>query len=316
MRAYLLPFLLLAACATPHTPRPSPPPAHTPMAEGEHRAWVDGLYIHYRVHGQGPVCIAHPGGPGLEGAYLRNPGLEQHFTMVYIDPIGTGDSEPLHEGESYTLARDAATIDGVRRELGVAKTCVLGHSYGGFVALTYATAHPDRVSALILYATSPTTGDEWQQAIDANLTWFAGEPWFADAVQGFDAEKKATTDAELGAAFLQQLPLFVADATRVDEYRAFFARFRYSIDPNRRRAADGGFVYDVRAQLGVITAPTLVIAGARDFICSPPFAELMRDGIAGATLVVLDKSGHFGHLEQPEAFADAITIFAARLRTR
>ncbi|MEV1026603.1 alpha/beta hydrolase [Streptomyces sp. NPDC050264] len=65
--------------------------------------------------------------------------------------------------------------------------------------------------------------------------------------------------------------------------------------------------FDVRDRLGEITAPTVVIAGRHDFICGPRWAVLLRDGIPGARLTVLEHSGHFGHIERPAQFTRAIT---------
>ncbi|WP_285709426.1 alpha/beta hydrolase [Microtetraspora sp. NBRC 16547] len=73
------------------------------------------------------------------------------------------------------------------------------------------------------------------------------------------------------------------------------------------RAAEPPFV--VRDMLGGITAPTLVITGAHDFICGPAWGRLRHEGIADSRLVLLEDSGHLGHIEQPGTFASAITEF-------
>ncbi|MGC4857359.1 hypothetical protein ACLQ24_29335 [Micromonospora sp. DT4] len=57
----------------------------------------------YPVAGTGPVCVAHSGGPGIEWAYLRAPGIEEHFTMVYVEPVGTGASGRLDNHDDYRM---------------------------------------------------------------------------------------------------------------------------------------------------------------------------------------------------------------------
>src|SRR5205085_4297344 len=99
---------------------------------------IDGVDVVYVVAGQGPVCIAHPGGPGLDASYLHAPALEARFTMVYVDPMGVGASGPLPAARKYSIANDAAVLDQVRRSIHRDTVCVLGHSYGGFVAEHYA----------------------------------------------------------------------------------------------------------------------------------------------------------------------------------
>jgi pimeloyl-ACP methyl ester carboxylesterase len=65
--------------------------------------------------------------------------------------------------------------------------------------------------------------------------------------------------------------------------------------------------FDVRDRVGEITAPTVVVVGRHDFICGPRFAAMLHERIAGSHLVVLEHSGHLGHLEQPTEFARAVT---------
>jgi proline iminopeptidase len=64
--------------------------------------------------------------------------------------------------------------------------------------------------------------------------------------------------------------------------------------------------FDMRDRLAEITAPTLVLVGAQDFICGPRWARMLHDGIPGSELVVFEGSGHFPHLEEPEAFVRAV----------
>ncbi len=73
------------------------------------------------------------------------------------------------------------------------------------------------------------------------------------------------------------------------------------------RAAEPPF--DVRDMLGGITTPTLISSGAHDFICGPGWGRLLHEGIADSRFVLLEGSGHLGHIEQPGTFASAITRF-------
>jgi proline iminopeptidase len=79
-----------------------------------------------------------------------------------------------------------------------------------------------------------------------------------------------------------------------------------TVDPNRSDAR-----WDIRGRLGEIAVPTLVIVGVADFICPENSARELADGIPGAELVVLTESGHFGHVEEPEVFRDAVLRFVS-----
>jgi len=63
------------------------------LSPGRHAFDVDGLRQAYEVAGDGPVCVAHSGGPGINSDYLRMPLLEDHLTMLSLDPIGTGRAQ-------------------------------------------------------------------------------------------------------------------------------------------------------------------------------------------------------------------------------
>jgi hypothetical protein len=65
---------------------------------------------------------------------------------------------------------------------------------------------------------------------------------------------------------------------------------------------------------GGISAPTLILVGKDDFVCPPSQANIMHEGIPNSKLVVFEKSGHFTHVEEPEAFFDAIRGWLRRSR--
>src|SRR5688500_16477108 len=85
-------------------------PMHRALTPGAHSLTVDGIEQRYHVRGDGPVCVVHPGGPGVSWEPLRLPGVEESNTMVYVEPIGTGDSGRLPQPDSYTLARYATHL--------------------------------------------------------------------------------------------------------------------------------------------------------------------------------------------------------------
>lgn len=79
--------------------------------------------------------------------------------------------------------------------------------------------------------------------------------------------------------------------------------------------SSGSSHFDNSNGLSSIKIPTLVIVGRHDFICGPRWAQVLHEGIAGSVLVILENSGHLGHLEEPDTFANAIVTFAGKLLT-
>jgi pimeloyl-ACP methyl ester carboxylesterase len=67
----------------------------------------------------------------------------------------------------------------------------------------------------------------------------------------------------------------------------------------------------VRRQLSSVAAPALVLTGEHDFLCGPRWAAELHAAIPGSQLTILERSGHMAHLEEPEAFSQAVADFSA-----
>jgi proline iminopeptidase len=277
------------------------------------RVTIEGLEINFVVRGSGPMLLAHPGGPGFDAPYMFSAELERSFTVVYLDPIGTGSSAKLPPDQQYNRGRDVAILDGLRASFAFKKVCVLGHSYGGYIAQLYALAYPERVEGLILYSTAPTTGPDWQARREAGVAKLAHQPWHADALRGLEHEKLATSQADLDAALALYMPLYFARWNeRQHVYRPALNRSRLAFDVKTRRPATP--VFDIRERLHLITPRTLVIAGEHDAISDANWSRELAQKIPNADLVVIPGAGHFAHIEEPDAFSRALVEFRAILR--
>ncbi|MBF9128313.1 alpha/beta hydrolase [Plantactinospora sp. S1510] len=271
----------------------------------------DGVRQVYHVAGTGPVCVVHSGGPGIEWKYLRMPALEEHLTMVYLEPVGTGASGRLADRREYRLETYERFVHAVVEALGVPKVYLLGHSHGGFVAQRYALAYPDRVAGLILYDTSPVTGPSFWAAAMAGVTSYPqrhpDRPEAATVPAAFEAAVTAADDESMTTELRRMMPVYFADYWRYEQqYAPLVASVRAWADPQR---GEEPTPFDVRGRLASVTAPTLIMVGAHDFICGPHWAELLHEEIPGSRLTLLGESGHFGHIEQPGVFYPAVIDF-------
>jgi proline iminopeptidase len=294
-------------------------PDPDPLSTGTHTLMAGGLAQRYHVYGSGPVCLAHPGGPGVFWEYLRMPAVEQHLTMVYIEAMGTGDSGRLAtHPNGYTRRYYATVIGRLIDHLGQGNVYLLGHSYGGFVAQRYALDHPDRLAGLILCDSSPVTGDEHGAELIRQVQLFAtrnaDNPELPTVIAALQSMGSITDDVELTGALRALLPAYFADYWARE---AEFASLRDHVQVNYISSLDADLVPDViddRAALPTLSTPTLVIAGRYDVICSVRWAAELHSLIPHSRLEILEKSGHFGHLEEPEAFTRAITDFVQENR--
>jgi proline iminopeptidase len=269
-------------------------------------AQSDGIDVVYHVAGSGPVTIVHAGGPGIEWRYARMPELEDHLTMVYIEAIGTGASGRLADPEGYTLHAYANSIEAVRTAVGADKVFLIGHSHGGKVAMQYAAEHAAHLRGLVLYSTSAVTDDDWNHDVEHAVQSFASEPWYADAYAGMTAHYPVPN----GFCFrlIKISPFYFADYTsRHDDIDTWIAKLRcWKVGTTHDEPHD-----DMRPRLAGLRVPTLVITGKRDWLFPEKYAKLTAQAIPGATVSILDHSGHFGHFEEAAAFAKAVGDFTA-----
>jgi proline iminopeptidase len=237
------------------------------------------------------------------------PEVEEHLTCVYVEPVGTGDSGRLPDPDGYTVDAYTGLLHGIIEHLDQPQVYLLGHSYGGFVAQTYALRHPDRLAGLILYDTAAVAGPTLMTAATRNMEIWADEHREKEgAAEVAAAFRRLTGDAvgdERVRVHRAVYPLYLADFWGdVDKYRALqAARHLWTV------SSGDAAPFDARSSLSGIEVPTLVIAGRHDFICGVSWADELLSGVPHAQGVTLENSGHFGHVEEPGEFAQAVVKF-------
>jgi proline iminopeptidase len=254
--------------------------------------------------GQGPYLFIAHGGPGLHhGPYRTLDPLGAANRLIYWDHRGHGRSAPLPDGE---IGMDLFADDTVRLadSLNIERFALFGHSSGGWVAQETALRHPDRVSALILAATTPGQLGGTESPDDDQ-----GPPPPPEVAQLMAREP--ASDAEFIEIWTALAPHYMrtADpASLLDE-----------LDPELVRADSSARVFAALSgwsstdRLRTISCPTLVLAGQYDVFCSVPQLERIARRISGAELVVFTGSGHFMWLEEPDRFFPLVIEW---LRTR
>jgi pimeloyl-ACP methyl ester carboxylesterase len=284
------------------------------FAPGTHAFSTYGLTLRFHVHGEGPVCVAHPGGPGVIWDYLRMPEVEEFMTVVYLEPPGTTTSSrlPSHP-HGYTRQLYSDVLDRLIDHLNQERVYLLGHSHGGFVVQRYALNHPERVRGLILYESAAATGEDHSVETARQLHAFgvrnAGNPRAEAAVSALQSVAAISDDAELTAALRGLFPTYVADYWGREPD---FLPVRDSIRVVHISGRDADMTDDLiddRAALPTLRVPTLVIVGRYDVMCGTRWANELHELIPGSNMVILEFSGHFGHVEEPVAFAGAVAKF-------
>jgi proline iminopeptidase len=277
---------------------------------------VDPLY--YRDVGAGhPIVVVH-GGPDFDHFYFL-PELDRladSFHLLYYDQRGRGRSAKGVRPEDVTLASELDDLDRVRSQLGSESVAVLGHSWGGVLAMEYAIRHPERVSHLILMNTGPASADDWRvlreelvrrrdprdqeemNAIAATDAYARGD-LEAEAEYYRGHFRMTLRDPELLEALVGRLRAnFTEDGVvlaRTIEHRLY---------DETSRTED----WTLFPALRELNVPTLLLHGEHDFV---PVELVVRiaDAVPGARLTVLPGVGHFSYLEAPELVFDELSRF-------
>jgi proline iminopeptidase len=263
-----------------------------------------------KVVGQGPPLLLMHGGPGLDHTSLLSlEACADQFTLVFYDQRCNGRSEGAPV-TSMTWENLTADAEALRQALGFERWAVLGHSFGGNVALEYALRYPASLSHLILMN---TTGDAyWTQEHAPELLARRGySPAAVEAARRFfngqlEPREVTRTVLKFGSAYFYRFnPLAVA-------YEMLFGP-KQKMRPEASVFGFGQLLkgWSVMDRLGEIEAPTLVIAGRHDFLFPPECEAILADRIPGAQLALVERAGHNPQMERTAVVVEALRRFLA-----
>ena len=265
------------------------------------------LYV--EVIGQGyPLVLMH-GGPGADHWSLSTfRRLAGQFTLVFYDHRcnGRSDGPPV---SSMTWENLTADADALRQRLGFDRWAVLGHSFGGQVALEYALRYPRSLSHLVLLDTG---GSQWwsRQNAPELLARRGYRRSTVELVRRFFAGQ--ITPDEMLPAMLRFGRAYYHSHGLVHVARAMLrGEWRAKVRPEPLIYA-GRELFDdwsVMDRLGEITVPTLVMAGRDDFLFPPEHQVALANGLANGRLHIVERAGHNPHEERTAEVMAAVRDF-------
>ena len=269
---------------------------------------IRGISLHVKVFGKGyPLVLMH-GGPGADLFTMMGfRPLADQYTLIFYDHRCNGRSTGA-DVTTMTFENLTADAEALRQTLGFEKWAVLGHSFGGNVALEYTLRYPQSLTHLVLVNSG---GDYWwpsenaskvlaqrgfdQETVDLAQRWFNGQ---------FPPDKMFSSLMKLRNAYdpymttMQALPMLIPGLkSKLRPEAPIFAETTYLKH------------WKVMDRLSEIRAPTLVLAGRQDFVYPPESQEELAAGIPNARLVLIDRAGHNPQDEQPTQTLKAIRDF-------
>ncbi len=258
-------------------------------------AVVNGIRLYYELHGQGPPLTLVEGQAYATWMWFRQVDAlaARHRVLVY-DNRDVGKSDKLDRDYAvHDMAHDlAALLD----TLGIAHTHLLGVSLGGFIAMEFALAHPEKLDRLVLACT--TSGGPEMVPVPPEVRKLM-EPDLS--LQPEQRTRKSMAPA-WAPGYAEAHPE-VIDAV---------VKMRLAALPPPEAAMRhirAGAAFDISQRAGLISAPALVLHGEQDRVLPVENARQLVRRLPHAELCILPAGGHLFFIEQADRFNQAVLDF-------
>jgi len=260
------------------------------------KAYVNGINVNYKVHGEGEPLVLIMGFAGAHWAwFFQTRAFKKYYKVVTFDNRGVGKTDK--PSSPYTIKTMADDTIGLMDHLGIDKAHILGYSLGGIVAQELVINYPERVRKLILASTLSTMRQIASEMLEA---MGLGEDFSEEDVRSVDIRKALSS--------------LVANAFNSRLYRMILVPI---VPIYTRLVGLKGLKGQVEAiagcntldRLDTIEAPTLVIVGTEDKATPPGGSEVMASRIPNAKLVKLEGGAHGYVMEMRGRFNEEVLDF-------
>ena len=287
------------------------------------------LFLDLRGADSGPPLLYLHGGPGMscyEFMAWQGDRLSRRLFLVGMDQRGVLRSDPLGEGEVLTEDVLVDDCEAVRETLDIPQWTVLGHSFGGRLALRYACRYPDRVAAVIFESPGWDFAETERRRLPAAAAIF-------DELGDHDRARRCRKLATAPPADARESFELVGELVEHGRYDDLYfhqpeARRRWKEIQDRpfpdelqsrarahQEQALNGMLEPVTPLLANVTMPATLIVGGQDLVTGPEQVATFERLVPHGRVVRFPNASHFVQLEEPEAYAEAVFTGLARSGT-
>ncbi len=273
---------------------------------------VKDAELYCRSMGEGEPLIVVHGGPGLSQEYLL-PHLEKlakNNFVIFYDQRGCGKSKGIVTPETITMKKFIKDLKKVREAYQLDKVSLLGHNWGGLLALQYALKHPTTVNKLILLNSHPDTSSDREVFLKEwvkRMTPYIKEFIHIEQTREFAEGNPETYQKYFNLVFRT----YFANPQLVDKL-SFLESSKANLDGRKTaKILRDNFLshpFDLNKAVHKLKCPTLIIHGDKDPIPLKA-AYHLKGSIPRSTLVVLKDCGHFPYIEKPDELFPLLTSF-------
>ena len=274
--------------------------------------------VTYSVGTGDEVVFLLNGGPGLPCDYLRDPHAmlaTQGFHVVTYDQLGCGASDKPKDLALWTIGGYVEEVESIRQQLGLGKMHLLGHSWGGWLAIEYALTYPDSLKSLVL---ADTNGD--MPHLISELNRLRGALGSETVQMMLRHEAEGTLDhPEYQAAVTI---LNYRHVCRLSTYPESLNRslkdwnmtvYGHMQGPNEFLYTGNLKDWNRIPDMHRIKQPTLVIAGMHDEL-TPACALRMHQALPKSQIKIFQNSSHMPFYEEPEKYFPVLLGFLEQQR--
>lgn len=275
---------------------------------------VDGHRLTTYSYGSGEqVLFALNGGPGLPSLAIRTgllPVVDHGYRLVSYDQLGTGDSDRPTDIRLWDIERYALEVEKVRTRLALDRIHLLGHSWGGWLAIEYAVTYPDKIASLVLEG---TCADMRQFISEARRLCRALGTETEAMMRRHEVARRFDHPEYLAAVSLLNHRHVWRVNTDSELMRYQFDRWNKSIYEIMQGPNEFFFNGNLRnwtrlAELARVRCPVLIVVGEHDHI-TPACSRHMQAALPNARLQVFDDCGHGVMREAPERYFPVLLDF-------
>jgi proline iminopeptidase len=284
------------------------------------------IQLFYEEIGNGPALYILTGGPGAppeHPSYEIMDSFKGSYTCVLLHQRGAGKSRnvPINE-KTINITSYLQDIELLRRKRGDKRITILGISWGGLLAMSYAVRYPQHVSKLVLLGSAPPSYKLWNVLFDNQHVRRSGAE--LDSMKALQEIFSQVTEAELDS-----LKRTDPSAKQVVAFKSFMAIHVRAMHYDRSTAAKGfeelfaGFNFrpisyidkevmetkwDITAALRKLNIPALILYGRQDDQGESTFF-LQKECLKNSTIRVIEKCGHIMWEDQPAEFYNILLSY-------
>lgn len=265
-----------------------------------------------RAIGQGKPLIVIHGGPGLTQDYLlpQMYELAKNNLVIFYDQRGCGKSTVDINANTINIESFLNDIEAIRKAFNLDKISVLGHSWGGFLAMQYTIEHPEHVDKLILSNSSPATSDGYAlfgQEYMRRMGPYQEELDKIRSSQGFRDGDSCVMEQFYRLIF-RQYCYIPEKANLLNLWMTSIASLNGAkvSEIIRENVLDKSF--NLNNGLKSLKVSVLILHGDVDPIPSST-AQAIHDNIPNSKYILMKNCGHFPYVEDPNTYFKHINNF-------